>query len=56
MNDNWYYTKARIISKEGVVLFDGDMPGDDEFFDNNIELCKGAKHEAYCKKYIREDN
>lgn len=55
MNDNWVYTKSRIISKDGVVLFDGDHRDADNFWDDNILLCKGSKMEAYNKVYTKDN-
>jgi hypothetical protein len=46
---DWVYSKARITSKDGVVLFDGDTDDADKFWDDNYELCKGSKHEAHTK-------
>ena len=49
MNNDWIYINQRIISKDGVVLFDGPNKEADDFFDDNNLGCTGCKFEAHTK-------
>lgn len=46
----WIYTKQRVISKDGVVLFEGLIADAENFCDdNNLSPRDGVRTESFCK-------